>query len=120
MVSPLAELWRIELSNIPLVLHDLLNAVEHASVVVLARDGDLALDLSVRVVKGEVSGVARFEQILHSRLDHIQRVHDQDLRHTGDSASGELVDEGKRLRVRHIGGCAGMLRVGLRSRSRLE
>ena len=34
---------------------------------------------------------------LHASLDHVQRVHDQNLRHTGDGASGELVDEGKRL-----------------------
>lgn len=34
---------------------------------------------------------------LHASLDDVQRVHDQDLRHTSDGASGELVDEGKRL-----------------------
>jgi hypothetical protein len=34
---------------------------------------------------------------LHASLDHVQWVHDQDLRHTGDGASGELVDKGKRL-----------------------
>ena len=36
--------------SIPFVLHNLLNAVQHASVVVLARDGHIALNLTVRIV----------------------------------------------------------------------
>lgn len=38
---------------------------------------------------------------LHSRLDHIERVHDQDFRNTGDGASSELVYERERLVGRH-------------------
>lgn len=34
---------------------------------------------------------------LHASLNHVQRVHDQDLRDAGDGASSELVDKGKRL-----------------------
>ncbi|KAI7498790.1 hypothetical protein KC357_g294 [Hortaea werneckii] len=41
---------------------------------------------------------------LDSSLDHVQRVHDQDLRHTGHRTGGELVDERQRLFGRHGGG----------------
>jgi hypothetical protein len=34
---------------------------------------------------------------LHTSLDDVQRVHDQNLRHTGDGTSCELVHEGQRL-----------------------
>ena len=45
---------------------------------------------------------------LHASLDHIQRVHDQNLRHTGDGAGSELVDKGKRLGFGgHVDGRAG-------------
>lgn len=36
--------------SVPLILHDLLDAVEHATVVVLAGDGYRALDLTVGCV----------------------------------------------------------------------
>lgn len=46
---------------------------------------------------------------LHASLDDVQRVHDQDLRHTGDGAGGELVDEGKRLGFGgHVDGRVGL------------
>lgn len=51
------------------------------------------------------------KRFLHSGLDHVQRVHDQDLGDTCHGASRELVDEGKRLRVGH---CASVSEVWLR------
>lgn len=44
--SPVLLLPRV---SIPFVLHNLLNAVQHASVVVLARNGHIALDLTARI-----------------------------------------------------------------------
>jgi hypothetical protein len=37
-------------SILPFILHNLLDAVQHASVVVLARDGHIALNLTARIV----------------------------------------------------------------------
>ena len=39
---------------------------------------------------------------VHSCLDHIERVHHQDLGYTSHRTGGELVDEGKRLVGRHF------------------
>jgi len=45
--------------SIPFVLHNLLNAVQHASVVVLARDGHIALNLTARIVSVSDSTLLR-------------------------------------------------------------
>lgn len=58
---------------------------------------------------------------LHASLHHVQRVHDQNLRHTGDGASGELVDERKRLGFGgHVDGRVGWSGEVLGSLSRWE
>ena len=78
--------------DLPFIANDLLEAVHHARVVILARDWDLALDLPAPSL---FLTFCRLFQCfgLHSCLDHIERVHDQDLGHTSDRAGGELVDE---------------------------
>jgi hypothetical protein len=77
--------------------------------VALAENGHFALDLAVRKVSIGDSAVPRARPLcLHTSLDDVQRVHDQNLRHTGDGAIGELVDEGQRLGlVGHVDGCVG-------------
>jgi hypothetical protein len=58
----------------------------------------MALDLTVRIVSINGSTVSRAcLTSLHTSLDDVQRVHDQNLRHTGNGTSCELVHEGKRL-----------------------
>lgn len=52
--------------------------------------------------------------LLHSCLYHVQRVHDQDLRHTSYRTSSELVYEGQGLFDRHGGGVDGGGRWGER------
>ena len=66
----------------PFIRNDLPEAVHHACVVILPGHRDSALDL-------------------HARLDHVERVHDQDLRHASHSTGGELVDEGEGRLGRH-------------------
>ena len=50
--------------SIPFVLHNLLNAVQHASVVVLARDGHIALDLTARIMSIGDSTLSRIPTLL--------------------------------------------------------
>ena len=50
--------------SIPFVLHNLLNAVQHASVVVLARDGHIALNLTARIVSIGDSTLSRTSTML--------------------------------------------------------
>ena len=50
--------------SIPFVLHNLLNAVQHASVVVLARDGHIALNLTARMVSIGDSTLSRTSTML--------------------------------------------------------
>lgn len=96
---------------VPLICNNLPKAIEHARVVVLARYWHGALELSVRAsvttivraIEGSVSCC------LHSGLDHVQRVHDQDLGDTGHGTRDELVDKGKRL---GLAGHGGRVRVG--------
>ena len=46
--------------SIPFVLHNLLNAVQHTSVVVLARNGHIALNLTARIVSNGDSTRSRY------------------------------------------------------------
>ena len=50
--------------SIPFVLHNLLDAVQHASVVVLARNGHIALDLTARIVSIGDSVLSRVSSML--------------------------------------------------------
>ena len=47
-------------ASIPFVLHNLLNAVQHTSVVVLARNGHIALNLTARIVSNGDSTRSRY------------------------------------------------------------
>lgn len=66
---------------------------------VLTGYGDCALQLSERalLVQLPLGFVRCWDGCLHSGLDHVERVHDQNLRDTGHGARDELVDEGERL-----------------------
>lgn len=56
--------------SVPFVLHDLLDAVQHAAVVVHARYRDMALDLTVRIASvGRVSWRLPREKARSRRLD---------------------------------------------------
>jgi hypothetical protein len=55
---------RVSQVFIPFVLHDLLNTVQHAGVVVLAWNGHIALDLTARIVSTGDSGPSRTSGML--------------------------------------------------------
>jgi len=95
--------------NSPFIRNDLPEAIEHASVVILARHWNAALDLSAQGVTILPKPSRRLIGTLHSGLDHVQRVHDQNLRDTGHSTRDELVYEGERL---GFAGHGGLVRVG--------
>lgn len=90
--------------DVPFILHNLLDAVSHARIEVLARNRRLALDLPASGTSEHAILFQRTSNDPHSRLDHIQRVHDQNLRHSSHCTCSELVYEGERLVRRHLCG----------------
>lgn len=83
---------------IPFILDDLPEAVHHA--IVPIHPGDLHVRLNLSAFQYQLLcasplplGLSMFV-FLHSRLDHVQRVHDQNLTHAGHRTGHELVDEG--------------------------
>ena len=60
---------------VPFIADDLLEAVDHAGVAILAWHGDVALDLSRHLLIPSCPS-QWLVVIIHSRFDNIERIHD--------------------------------------------